>query len=188
MGTAWDNISTITLDNKKGAIPNSPRRKFFESLKTRVDQSITQSDLICNETIRPLLTPSKRQGEILIVDDDAYCVAALRSLLGRLGYKATGVFSGTSAIQELTNSPRKYSVVLLDCHMPGLDGIETAKIIREKTKNDEVDDVTVIGLTGVTTEAEQSRCREAGMDDILIKPVTKSVIQIKLLQYLKNFD
>lgn len=128
----------------------------------------------------------EKQPEILIVDDDAYNVEVLKRLVERLGYKTTAVFDGRSAIERLTQSPYQCNLVLMDCYMPELDGLQATKLLKQKFAANELPEVPIIGITGANTEREQLLCKEAGMAEVLIKPVTKDQLAIYLSKYIHS--
>lgn len=176
-----ENKDEILIRSSQKIISGSP---ILKQLRLLDSMQITSPNNLSIEGISPvrpfLRSHEKRQIEVLVVDDNAYNVAAMRIILEKLGYKVTGVFDGQNAIRELTSSPFKYDLVLLDCNMPGLDGAQTARIIKEKAKTGEITDVPIIGVTGVVTTKEHLHYREAGMSEVLVKPITKELIERKL--------
>ena len=111
---------------------------------------------------RPSLLPSP----VLVVDDYEDAAAALSMLLRALGAAVHVAHSGEEALAALdTHRP---GVVLLDIGMPGMDGYEVARRIRELPDHR---DVTLIALTGWGQETDRRRSREAGFDHHLLKPV-----------------
>jgi DNA-binding NtrC family response regulator len=101
---------------------------------------------------------------ILLVDDEAAFVATLAKRLAHLGALVTTAESGIDAYGVLESSP--VDVVLLDMHMPDLNGLETLKIIRKNFPGTEV-----ILLTGEGDMARHMQSLEAGAFDFLHKPV-----------------
>jgi CheY-like chemotaxis protein len=109
---------------------------------------------------------------ILVVDDNVDSAKTLGMLLKYLGADVHVVHSGVAAIDAV----EKYrpDIVLLDIGMPGMDGYEVARRIRERH---EFKEVTLIALTGWGQEDDRRRTREAGFDHHLVKPADIAALQ-----------
>jgi signal transduction histidine kinase len=128
-----------------------------------------------NETSSPpqAQLTSKR---ILVVDDNKDAATSLGLLLKLLGATVQVVTSGPDALDAIEKS--RPSIVLLDIGMPGMDGLEVARRIREQHGHDEI---TLIALTGWGQESDRKRTQEAGFDHHLIKPAEINALQTLLL-------
>ncbi|MBU0961561.1 MAG: response regulator, partial [Proteobacteria bacterium] len=62
-------------------------------------------------------------------------------------------------------------IILMDIRMPVLDGIKTTKMIREKEARDNLGHIPIIALTAQATTTFETKCKEAGMDDYITKPI-----------------
>jgi PAS domain S-box-containing protein len=102
---------------------------------------------------------------ILIVDDNVAAADSLGMLLELSGATTTVVHSGVQALQAIDKAAPR--VVLLDLGLPGMDGFEVARRIRQHPN---CKGVTLIALTGWSQDDDFSRSREAGFDHHLIKP------------------
>jgi CheY-like chemotaxis protein len=111
----------------------------------------------------------------LVVDDDVTGRAFLRALLRRAGYAVELASSGEEAL--LRFRPGTLDVVFMDIRMPGIDGIETTRRIKEM---DCEEFTPVIFVTGAGDEESLVRAIDAGGDDFLTKPVTAGVLLAKL--------
>nr|WP_295924321.1 response regulator [uncultured Dyadobacter sp.] len=103
---------------------------------------------------------------ILVIDDNADAAQTLSMLLKLKGFQVHTRNSGQSGIeaaQEL--SPR---AILLDLGMPGMDGYETCRLIRQQTWGQTV---VVIALSGYGQQEDHQRTKEMGFDEHLVKPV-----------------
>ena len=117
-------------------------------------------------TVRPML--AKR---ILVVDDNVDAATTLQLLLKSLGHDVLAVFDGHEALS--TALAFRPDVVLLDIGMPGLDGYEVARRLRESKRGAPL---RIIAVTGWGLEADRARSREAGFDVHLVKPVDPTVL------------
>jgi PAS domain S-box-containing protein len=120
----------------------------------------------------PVLSPRR----ILVVDDSRDAAESLGMLLQLLGADVHIVSSGPEALEALTTY--KPAVVLLDIGMPGMDGHEVARRIRQQPQ---FQNVTLIALTGWGQEEDRRRSQAAGFDYHLIKPADVSALQTLLI-------
>jgi signal transduction histidine kinase len=102
---------------------------------------------------------------VLVVDDSADSAVSLTMLLDLLGHRAVAVNDGPAALAEVARL--RPEVVLLDIGMPGMDGYETARRLRELP---EMAGVRLVALTGYSRDEDRMRTRAAGFDDHLVKP------------------
>lgn len=102
-----------------------------------------------------------------MVDDDPINRLVATAELAALGYAADAADSGETALQILERDP--YPIVLLDCEMPGLDGYQTCRLLRQR--EGEGRRTRVIALTAHAASEEREKCLAAGMDDHLGKPL-----------------
>src|SRR5947209_8388902 len=112
---------------------------------------------------------AEREAHILVVDDMAQNVALVQAQLERAGYHVSSALSGQEAIDRaLTGHP---DVILLDIMMPGLDGYEVCRQLREK---DSTRAVPIIMLTSLHEKADKLRVLDTGADDFLSKPIDRA--------------
>ena len=71
----------------------------------------------------------------------------------------------------------------MDCDMPVMDGWEATKILKEKMKKSEIKNIPIIACTAYCDEENRKKCIQAGMDDIISKPVTKAKVFHTLKKY-----
>ena len=122
--------------------------------------------------------PSRRR--VLIVDDSPVNRLLTTSQLRKLNYEVAEASSGAEALAFLEHEP--CDLVLLDWHMPGMNGLETAGHIRRAEETGEGQRRPVLALTARAMPGDRSRCMTAGMDDVLTKPV--SIIDLQeMLEY-----
>ncbi len=101
--------------------------------------------------------------KILIVDDEIKACDFLKKILESKGFSVTVSYSGESALEKVkTEMP---DIVLLDIRMPGMDGMETLRLIRQFDNK-----VTIIMLTAVSDEGIAKDALTKGADDYMVKP------------------
>ncbi len=110
--------------------------------------------------------------QILVVEDDDAHRKLIQSYLEKQGWFAVGVADGRQALRTLQSFA--CDLVLMDLHMPALDGLETARRIRSLPGRQSA--VPIIGLSGRVGSDDRERCRAAGMDSHLAKPVRREAL------------
>lgn len=101
---------------------------------------------------------------ILIVDDQPTNRMLLKSQLARLEHHVDEAEDGEKALFLWKNN--HYDLMITDCNMPGIDGLELTRLIREEDKH-----LLIYGLTANAQQEERERCLSAGMNDCLFKPL-----------------
>src|SRR5512141_1819694 len=116
---------------------------------------------------------------ILWADDEIDLLEAHVLFLGQYGYDVTGVTNGEDALNRVLSEP--FDAVLMDEHMPGMDGIETAAAIKEKRP-----DLPVIMITKSEEEALMDTALGARITDYLTKPVNPTQILVALKKVIEK--
>jgi signal transduction histidine kinase/ActR/RegA family two-component response regulator len=122
-----------------------------------------------------------RPYRILVVDDNRDSADSLGMILKSQGAEVYTANDGPTALEAIHNIGP--SVVLLDIGLPGMDGYEVARRLREQEEHREV---TVIALTGWGQEEDRKRSKEAGIDYHLVKPVDPRTLQALLASLQKS--
>jgi Signal transduction histidine kinase len=119
---------------------------------------------------------------VLVVDDDDVNRRVASYLFGELGISVEEAKSGQEAIELLKKE--KPDIVLMDCHMPGMDGFEATRRIRSGEAGSLEPKATILAMTASADEAELKSAIAAGMDGSVAKPVTLA----SLIAALKSVD
>jgi CheY-like chemotaxis protein len=130
----------------------------------------------------PAALPSREAGKrrILLVEDDATVAAVIRGLLERQGHGVRHAINGLAAMAELAQQP--CDLVLMDLDLPGLDGFQVARLIRQNEQPGAR--VPIVAVTARTGGDDEARSRAAGMDDFLRKPLTGAQLADVLARWL----
>jgi len=118
---------------------------------------------------------------VLLAEDDDDVRALAELVLRREGYEVAAVSDGQAALDAA--GERTPSVAVLDVSMPRMDGLETARRLRERA---EMRDVPIMLLTARVTEADRERGREAGVDAQLDKPFSPAVLAERVRALLEG--
>ncbi len=119
--------------------------------------------------------------KIMLVDDNEVNLRLAEIILHKHKSKVTTARSGAQALDYAHT--HSFDIIFMDLHMPGMDGYETTKNIREITAGKQP---VIIALTANALPQEKEKVTEAGMDDILIKPVSDAILQKVLNQWVIN--
>jgi len=124
---------------------------------------------------------------VLVVDDNQVNLKVAGSMLAKFGCEVLSAASGPEALRILeTNS---VDMVLMDCHMDGMDGFETTRIIRswsgqESERPQAASKVPIVALTADAVTDIHLRCRAAGMDGVVTKPFRREHLVAELDKWL----
>ena len=117
---------------------------------------------------------------ILLVEDNAVNRAVALGLLKTLGLRADTAHDGEEAVAALERSP--YDLVLMDCQMPKMDGYEATRRIRRM--KGAAGETIVVAMTAHAMSGDRLKCLEAGMNDHIAKPVSRSALVGVLRRWL----
>ena len=147
-------------------------RALNDSDDTTIRSSVIEEDFTVDFT-----APDAR---ILVVDDNAINITVVEGLLSPLHINIDSALSGQKAIEKVT--AEDYDIVFMDHMMPGLDGIDTTKIIRELLPNKQ--DLVIVALSANVMESAREAFIEAGMNDFVAKPIELRELTSKLKKWL----
>lgn len=116
---------------------------------------------------------------ILVVEDDAGNRMIMRKQLEKLGAVSKGVQNGLEALEAAKNEP--WDLILMDCQMPFMDGIEATRNIRLNAAANV--DTPIIAVTANASESFRSQCLDAGMDDYCTKPLRMDQLKQLVARY-----
>lgn len=120
-----------------------------------------------------------RQGRILVADDHAINRLLAKRQLLALGFTVDEAETGREALEAMAR--QTYDLVLMDCHMPEMDGFEATRAIRDREGANRR--TPIVALTVTVDRLDRDACLAAGMDDFAAKPVSHSA----LLRLLKRW-
>lgn len=118
---------------------------------------------------------------ILLADDNPVNLMVGKAYLEKMGYRAGTVSNGREVIEALELQP--YDVVFLDMQMPEMDGLEAARQICLRWQERRP---RLIAVTGNAMQGDMEKCREAGMDDYVSKPIRPKELETMLLRWGKD--
>jgi CheY-like chemotaxis protein len=110
--------------------------------------------------------PGARTLRVLLVEDDAIVATVIRGQLERQHHRVCYVANGLGALAELAQAA--YDIVLLDLDLPGVDGFQVARLIRQREEPGQ--HLPILAITARSRGDEEPLIRDAGMDALLRKP------------------
>jgi signal transduction histidine kinase/CheY-like chemotaxis protein/PAS domain-containing protein len=183
-------VKYILLYDFFGAMMSNQIQFFFDLL---VETPVLQIDLLnriqhidkkklTNKTNE--LNFDQKIIRVLLVDDNRINRKALKSILESLGLLVQEASNGYEAIDQVEK--KSYDMVLMDIQMPGLDGYETTKQMRDKHLVG--DHIPIIAVTAYGRDATLEAALKSGMNDTLMKPIKKEELHRILEKYIKKDD
>ncbi|HEU5408337.1 MAG TPA: response regulator [Nitrospira sp.] len=159
-----------------GNVPNSvaPTPQTTDTIITRHSLSEAQT------RSRPL---------VLMVEDNPVNQKVAANMIEKLGYRVNVAANGREAVESLARIP--YALVFMDCQMPEMDGFEATRVIRNQEESlrqagGSPAHLPIIAMTANAMQEDHDRCRAAGMDDFLSKPVTSQDLAAILNRWLPH--
>ena len=148
--------------------------------------------VIQRERISPAGEPKKERTarldkgqKILVAEDDPVNRIVILTMLARLGYNTNVAENGLEVLELLEQE--RFDLILMDCHMPQLDGWETATRIRQL--DDASEGLASLPLIAVTADAmsgDREKCLRAGMNDYLSKPIDEKKLSEMISRWLEK--
>jgi len=178
----------VGVDSKEG---EGSRFWFTACLHYRCDRRVDASSNIPAPSLSaatPLVASELRRpsqgARLLLVEDNAINQRVAMSMLKNLGLYADAVGNGIEAIHALSSLP--YDLVLMDVHMPEMDGIEATRRIRNPDTGALNPEVIIVAMTASVLPQDRDECLLAGMNDFISKPVSLQQLTEMLGKWLPS--
>ncbi len=130
----------------------------------------------------PVTSLSSLGGHVLLAEDNLVNQEVASNMLEGLGCRVTVVATGAAAVTALEETT--YDAVLMDMHMPEMDGLAATRAIRNREAQSGRGHVPIIALTANAFAKDAEACFEAGMDEYLSKPFTLGKLHARLARWL----
>ncbi|KAB1441628.1 response regulator [Pseudodesulfovibrio senegalensis] len=119
---------------------------------------------------------------VLLVEDERVNRVSLARLLEKQGHAVVAASSGREALSVLRQE--EVDCVLMDVNMPGMDGLEVTRMIREGDAGNGMKDIPVIAVTALANEDDRRRCMDAGMDGCVFKPADADSVAEEVMRVM----
>jgi two-component system, sensor histidine kinase and response regulator len=151
-------------------LPAQARRGALLGCLMELAARTRSGDPAAQDGARP--SANRRAPRVLVADDNEINQRVVGAMLKRLGCEVATANDGVDAVTQCV--AREFDLVLMDYQMPGLDGPEAARRIREDEQQHGKRRVAIVALTANTGADFEERCEAAGMDDFLTKPMQRA--------------
>lgn len=121
-------------------------------------------------------------GRILIAEDNRVNQLVVTNMISGLGFEIDIAENGRIAVEKF--KAERYDLIIMDVSMPEMDGLEATKAIRAYERETSFGRVPIIAATAHAMEEDKRRCREAGMDDYLAKPLRQDAMIAKIRKWV----
>ena len=170
-------ISRLLVEKMGGTIGFGPRPEggscFFFTLPLQAAGAGTSQE---GEWAAPAAGIKRRPGQnlggtqVLLVEDNPTLAKLTREILETVGCEVVAMADGLAAVAELEHTA--FDVILMDCRLQGLDGIEATRLIRAYERAQDARHIAIIGVTANAFDWDREACIKAGMNDFVSKPFT----------------
>ncbi|BAY92255.1 response regulator [Tolypothrix sp. LEGE 11397] len=183
----------LTSSNQKSELENSRRSGFasylikpvkpsrlLDTILNVLESPSTIEQRSCPLPLKKIASSTKSKLRLLLAEDNRVNQKVALKQLQSLGYEADVAANGEEVLQLIEKIP--YDLILMDCQMPILDGLETTREIRRLPENyfASHSQPIVIAMTANAMAEDKQLCLNAGMDDYLSKPVVKDKLALLL--------
>jgi len=168
-------------------------KDILHGLNTLIETPLEKNENIVsmdtsNETEHIISWP--KNTNILLVEDNKTNQIVANGILEEFGLIADVAENGIEALERLndqsTSSP--YSIILMDCQMPQMDGYETSISIRDSKSGQNYKNIPIIAMTANAMQGDREKCIAAGMDDYITKPIDQVILKNVLQKWLLNIN
>lgn len=167
----------LTLPVRQTLIqPENIQDNTKEDTKQDSQENTSQLGAAVNESNSKTLAPL-----ILVVEDSLTNQKIACKILEKIGYRSVVAEDGQQALDKLIEQRQEIALILMDCRMPVMDGLQATQAIRAQG-----DDIPIVALTANNTEEDRAACLQVGMNEFLAKPINKLKLQEILQTFIKS--
>ena len=171
---------TFEQASKAGILESLIKPVRLSQLHAALQSVHDRSDLMAGPAASKSRPLTGSRGHLLVVEDNATNQLVAVGILESLGFTAEVAANGLEALQALARTP--FAAVLMDCHMPVMDGYTATGQIR--ANEGAARHTPVIAMTAGAVQGDRELCLEAGMDDYVSKPVSPQGLDVVLTHWL----
>ncbi|VUC35990.1 unnamed protein product [Clonostachys rosea] len=183
-----------------GAIPDRLQSELSLSCNSSEHENLTSASegIVRRPSLRtaPITGQEISRAErgklhVLVVEDNPVNQKIATKTINKLGFKVTAAWNGREALDYLLAVSKglkpKPDMILMDVQMPVIDGYKCTHLLRHHLPYKHlVQDVPIVAMTASAIQGDREKCKKAGMDDYLAKPVTMSILEKMLTRWCLN--
>lgn len=167
-----------------GTIDCKSRKNVGTHITCHLPYNTGNEKQIKSDVVPILYIPAEiRNLKILIVDDEEYNRLLFKTILNRWNIKFSEAQNGQEAIEMVKNN--HFDLLFMDARMPGLDGLNATRIIREELKVN-TEDLPVICISAASLNDDWEKYEKAGMNAFLEKPFTEEMLMTTILSVVRD--
>ena len=183
--TQFITLNSLALGNNVHTLSKPIKHSMIKDLLSQLhvdDKAITIRPKISDAAKHPT-DETIEDFHVLLAEDNKVNQMVAVAVLGKLGCEVTVANNGEVAIQYLQNN--HFDAVFMDCQMPVMDGYEASRRIRQFETSHPNKTIPIIAFTAHAMKDDDKKCKEAGMDDCLSKPIDLDELK-KVLRHWKK--
>ncbi len=159
------------------SVESEPGRGSSFTFTAQFDRQAVQPESAPAGQAEPVATAPSAGLRILVAEDNEFNAQLMLQVLGRLGHRVRVAKDGREALTRAESGD--YDVMLLDIHMPEMDGFQVIRTIRAREAGANKH-LPVIALTASARSQDRDRCLAEGMDDFLAKPIKAAQLKVAI--------
>ena len=159
------------------------RQRFYHALCELSVEKYQKKSVIEKLTTTKKMHTLQSHHSVLVVDDNEINLALVSSILDTLGIESDTAMDGFEALNKCKNA--YYPIIYMDIQMPGMDGLEAMKKIRQISP--EYKDSNIIALTAYALPEEKQTFLNQGFQSLITKPIQEHQLQSTLEKYLPGY-
>ncbi|GKU77430.1 response regulator [Paenibacillus sp. L3-i20] len=171
-----DEFATIEERDQPHAVLTKPinRINLYKVVQAALEQGGTRHVATPEKKLKEEIVISGSKGKILLAEDHEINQKVAMELLIGLNYSVTVARNGKEVLQKLSTD--RWDLILMDVHMPEMDGCEATRLIRQDKRYDRM---PIVAMTASIIAEEHDNCYRSGMNDVMTKPIDmKEVVEM----------
>ncbi|GMF34333.1 unnamed protein product [Phytophthora lilii] len=126
-----------------------------------------------------------RQARILVAEDNEFNWEVVKCFLQEADHLLQWEVNGRDAVKAYTENHTKFDLIFMDCEMPVMDGYTATKAIRQFERDNDLPRIPVLGLTAYAMSGDRQKCLGSGMDEFMVKPISKNSLLKAIRQWMR---
>ncbi len=169
---------TIIVKSKPGIGSTFGFILSFDKINSKPEKTTIKKPEVIQRT--PPVENTVKKLKVLVAEDVALNQLLIKIIIAEFGFDIDIAANGKIAIDMVQKN--KYDIILMDLQMPEMNGFEATKYIRSKLHSQ----IPIIALTADVTTVDDEKCKAAGMNDYISKPIDEKLLHSKILELLKK--
>ncbi|KAI9913170.1 hypothetical protein PsorP6_005036 [Peronosclerospora sorghi] len=126
-----------------------------------------------------------KQARILVAEDNEFNWEVVKCFLQEADHFLQWEVNGRDAMKAYTKNSSKFDLIFMDCEMPVMDGYTATKAIRQFEQDNHLPRIPILGLTAYAMSGDRQKCLSCGMDEFMVKPISKSNLLQAIRQWMR---